>query len=206
RAQQADAAGGVGTIVRDTGFAQQRLDDGRSPQIGSALEFVSGMQSAGAGKDGDFFAGVQDFCGFIEISFVGQASATGEDVGRMMRNVALAALLLFDFFFLQVHRNGDVGDAAIGERGAAGEIHDVFHVGGAHDAFVEDGDIHKKLVEGDILLGEGADEVVILQSGNGQHRRLVELGVVKAIEQVNAARAGGGQANSEFAGQLGVSA
>src|SRR5437870_1521102 len=124
----------------------------------------------------------------------------------MMRNVALAALLFFDFFFLQVHGNGDVGNAAIGERGAAGEIHDVFHVGGAHDAFVEDGDIHKKLVEGHILLGESADEVVVLQSGNGQHRRLVELGVVKAVEQMNAAGTGSSQTNAQLAGELGISA
>src|SRR5438552_11844333 len=206
RAQQADAAGGVGAIVGDTGFAQQRLDDGRGQQIGGALEFVSGMQSTGAGKDGDFLACVQNLRGFIEIGFVGQASAAREDVGRMMGNVALAALLLFDFFFLQIYRDGDVRNAAIGERGAAGEIHDVFHVGGAHDAFVEDRDIHKKLVEGHILLGESADEVVILQSGNGQHRRLVELGVVEAIEQVNAARAGSSQTNAQLAGQLGVSA
>src|SRR5207248_4736296 len=124
----------------------------------------------------------------------------------MVRNVALAALLFFDFLFLQIHGNGDVRNAAIGERRTAGEIYDVLHVGGAHDALVEDGDVHKKLVEGDILLSEGADEVVILQSGDRQNWGLVEFGVVEAVEQVNAAGAGGSEANTQLAGELGVSA
>ena len=42
--------------------------------------------------------------------------------------------------------------------------------------------------------------------GDGQHRLAVQLGVVEAVEQVDAARAGGGQADAQPAGVLGVAA
>ena len=123
-----------------------------------------------------------------------------------MRNVALRALALFDFLFLQIDRKGDVGNAAIRKRGAAGQIGDVFHVGRAHDALVEDGDVHEELVERDVLLRIGADQVVKLQAGDRQHRLAVELGVVESVQQMNAARTRGRQANAELAGELRISA
>ena len=72
-------------------------------------------------------------------------------------------------------------DATAGQRRAAGQVDHILHVRGAHDALVEYADIHKKLVERDILLGEGADQVVILEAGDGQNGGAVELGIVEAV-------------------------
>ena len=86
--------------------------------------------------------------------------------------------------------------AAVGKRGAASQINDIFHMGGAHDAFVVNGDIDEQLIQRDILLGVRPNQVVKLQASNSQHGMMVELGIVKAIEQMNPARTGGSQADS----------
>ena len=51
----------------------------------------------------------------------------------------------------------------------------------SHDALVVNSDIHEQLVERDILLGVGADEVMKLQAGNGQHRLTIQFGVIQSI-------------------------
>ena len=99
-----------------------------------------------------------------------------------------------------------MGDAAVGQGRAAGEVGDVFDVGGAHDARVVDGHVLKDAVEGHVLLAEGVEQIVVVAAGDGQDGLLVELGVIEAVEQVEAARAGGGEADAEAARELGVSA
>ena len=95
---------------------------------------------------------------------------------------------------------------AVGERRAARQLDDVLDMGRAHDARVVDGDVHEQLVELDVLLGEGVDQVVVLQPGDRQHRLAVELGVVEAVQQMDAAGARGREADAEPAGELGVGA
>jgi len=51
-----------------------------------------------------------------------------------------------------------------------------------------------------------ADQVVELKPGDGEHRRAVELRVVKPVQEMNPARPGGRQANTELAGILRVCA
>ena len=50
------------------------------------------------------------------------------------------------------------------------------------------------------------EQVVELQAGDGEHRLAVELGVVEAVEQVDAAGPGGGEADAELAGPFGIGA
>ena len=112
----------------------------------------------------------------------------------------------FSFLVLKVDRNGDVRDAAVGNRSATRQINDILNMRGAHDALVVDADIHVKLVERHILLGVSADQVVELQACDRQHRRTIHLRVVEAIQQVDSTRAGGGEADAEFPGVFGVAA
>ena len=72
--------------------------------------------------------------------------------------------------------------------GPAGELHDVFHMRRPHDAGVVDTDIHEQLVELDVLLGVGVHEIMILQAGDGEHGRAIEFGVIKSVQEMNAAR------------------
>ena len=66
--------------------------------------------------------------------------------------------------------HGDVRHAAAGQRRAAGELDDVLDVRRAHDPRVVDADVHEQLVELDVLLRVGADQVVVLQAGDREHR------------------------------------
>jgi hypothetical protein len=90
------------------------------------------------------------------------------------------------------------------QSGANGLIHHVFHVIRPHDSFVVFADIHEHLVEIDVLLGPGADQVVEGVASDGQDGLAVVLGVVQAVEQVDAAGARGGHAHAQRAGVFGV--
>ena len=89
---------------------------------------------------------------------------------------------------LYVDWHSHMRDTPIGEGGAAGESGDVLSMRGAHDASVVDGDVHVELVELDVLLRIGLEQIVELQAGDREHRRLVELRVIKPVQEVNAAR------------------
>ena len=80
------------------------------------------------------------------------------------------------------------------------------HVRGTHDPLVVGGDIHEQLVEIDILLIARADQVGKRVARNGKHGLTVALGVIQAVEQVNAARAGRRHANAEISGEFRVAA
>jgi hypothetical protein len=71
---------------------------------------------------------------------------------------------------------------------------------------VVQGNVHEQFVEIHILLEVRADQIVEGVAGDGQHGLTVILGVVQTIEQVNAARPGGGHADPQRAGRLGVTA
>src|SRR5690606_40127722 len=88
--------------------------------------------------------------------------------------------------------------------GAARQADDILHVGAAHDPGVVYRNVHEQLVQFDILLRSGGDEVVVLQAGYGEDRRTVQLRVVKAVQKMNAARSGGGEADSQLARELGI--
>ena len=82
----------------------------------------------------------------------------------------------------------------------------VVDVGRPHDALVVGGHVHEQLVQVHVLLVMGADQVVEGVAGDRQHRLAVALGVVEAVEQVDAAGAGGGHAHAQAAGELGIAA
>lgn len=96
--------------------------------------------------------------------------------------------------------------APIGERGAAGEIDHVLHVLRPHHAAVVDAHIHEQLVELHVLLRERVQQVVKPEARDGEHRLAVELGVVEAVEKMDAAGPRGGNAGAKAARPLGVGA
>lgn len=46
----------------------------------------------------------------------------------------------------------------------------------------------------------------VLHAGDGEHGVTVHFGVVEAVEEMNAARAGGGDADADAAGEFGIRA
>src|ERR1051326_1837063 len=97
--------------------------------------------------------------------------------------------MLLDFFLLKIDGKIDVGDASSAERRAAREVRNLLDVRRTHDPRVVNGDIHKELVEIDVLLSVRVDKIVIMVTGNRQDRLAIELGIVEAVQQVNAAGA-----------------
>ena len=58
RAEQADAAGRVGTAVGHDGFSEQRLDDRTGHSFGELQHFVARAQAPASGENGDLRSGV----------------------------------------------------------------------------------------------------------------------------------------------------
>ena len=77
--------------------------------------------------------------------------------------------------------------APIGESSATREIGDVLYMVRSHDARVVHRDIHKNFVELDVLLRMSVYEIVILQSRERENRGAIELRIVEAIQQMQAA-------------------
>lgn len=65
--------------------------------------------------------------------------------------------------------------------------------------------VGEEALEVDLLLEAGAEQLGGLHAGDGQHGHVVELGVVEAVQQMDPAGTGGGEAHAEPAGRLGVS-
>ena len=124
----------------------------------------------------------------------------------VVRHVARRSHVLRDRLVLHVDRHGDMRHAAIGERSPAGERHDIGRMGRAHDARVVDGDVHVKLVELHVLLREGVEKVVELEAGDGEHRRLIEFGVIESVQEMDAARPGSRDADPEPPGPFRIGA
>ena len=132
----------------------------------------------------------------MQIAFPRKQWKRRADVRGMVGHISLGTLFGLEFLFLKIYWNRDMSHAAVGKRGAASQINDVFHMGGAHDAFVVNGDINEQLIQRDILLGVRTNQVVELQASNSQHRLMIELGIIKSVEQMNSTRTRGSQADS----------
>src|SRR5687767_3042024 len=116
-----------------------------------------------------------------------------------MRFVPLGSLTSIDLQFLKVYRNRYMSHASLRQRCAASLVREVFYVIGSHHALVEDTCIDEKLIELHILLGEGPDQIVIMQTGESQHRLAVELGIVQPIEEMDAAGSRCGKTHTKSA-------
>jgi hypothetical protein len=66
--------------------------------------------------------------------------------------------------------------------------------------------IHKQVVQLDILLAVRLDEVVELKACDGQHRLSIQFRVIKTVQQMNATRAGSGEAYSQLSSAFRIGA
>ena len=194
----------MGVVVGQHGLAEQGLGDRRGEEAGRPLEFVACAERAAAGQDDDPFGAVEQGRGGLQIVFGGKAAPFEPAVRHMARPVALRAPGFREILFLDIIGDREMRDAAPAERRSAGKARDALHMRRVGDLHVE----HRQIVEHarqvDILLREGLDEVVILHARDGEHRGLVELGIIKPGEKMRAAGAGGGEADAEAAGPLGI--
>ena len=159
------------------------------PTVSRQLQnLVAGVEAAAARENGDFRSLIDQRGGLREQFLRGNGNRGGEKIGAVRRDVGGGALAL-GIPVLHVLRDGDVRDGAIAERGLDRFVNHIDDVVRPGDALVVGGDIHVELVEIDILLVVRADQIVKGVAGDGEHGLAVALGIVEAVEQMNAARA-----------------
>ena len=162
----------------------------------SSQNFGAGVEAAAARQNGDLRSLIDDRGGLRE-QFLGRnGNRGGEKIGAMCGDVGGRALAL-GVPVLHVLRNGDVRHGAIAQRGLNRLVDDIDDVIRPGDALVVGGDVHIELVEIDVLLVVGADQIVERVAGDGQHRLAVALGIIETVEQMNAAGTGRGQAHAQ---------
>ena len=88
---------------------------------------------------------------------------------------------------LDVVGHGEVRDAAARVGGSYRHVDHAGQLGRVVDHLVVLGDVGVELVQVDLLLVPGAEDRGLLHAGDGEHRHVVELRVVQAVEQVDAA-------------------
>ncbi len=173
----------------------------------SSSTSLRALEAAAAGQDGDLRAGVDEVGGLLQlVAAAAAATAAANTSALCSAMLALERGVVRAGPVLDVLGDRDVGDAAAAPGRSDRLVDDVVDVGRPHDALVVDGHVHEQLVEVHVLLVVRADQVVKGVAGDGQHRLAVALGVVQAVEQVDAARPGGGHADAEPAGVLGIAA
>lgn len=206
--EQTDGAGGVWTVIGNDGFSEQRFYDGRADLFRHLFQLRAGLQSSAASEDDSPFSSIQDGGGVFQIDRGRDASGVRGNVRNVVRDVAWCAAIsvALHFQLLKIDGDGDVGDAAISERGAASERRDIFHVLWSHAADVVHANVGEELVKLDILLRVRVHQIVKLQTRDGEHRLAIEFSVVKSVKQMDSTRTRSCEAASEFAGVLGVGA
>ena len=65
-------------------------------------------------------------------------------------------------------------------------VHHVVDVRGTHNPLVVGGNVHIQLIQVDILLKIGTDEIVKRVPSDGQHRLPITFRIVEAVKKVNA--------------------
>ena len=182
------------------------LTIGRGQRLGQRQQFLPRVQRPGAGQDGDLVAVVEEVGEPLQVLVVRLARrgqvAPRRSGRRGWRDVLpRVGVRVRD---LDVVRHGEVGDAAAGVGGADGDVYDGGKLDRVVDHLVVLGHVGVQLVERDFLLVTGAEHRSFLHAGDREHRHVIELGVVQAVEQVNAAGTRGRQAYPDLPGRLGV--
>ena len=189
-----------------TALPSSGLTIGAADLVGQLQHLAAGARQPRPARMATFVPALMMSAASCSSSSVGTARRWRVESRAVAGDVGLGALLAVAGPVLDVLGDGDVGDGAPRQGGLDRLVHDVVHVRRPHDPLVVGGHVHEQLVEVDVLLVVRADQVVEGVAGDGEDRLAVALGVVQAVEQVNAAGAGGGQADAEAAGVLGVAA
>ena len=206
RAEQADLAGDERQIVRDRGPAEQRLGDAGAQDLGHLDDLVGRLERARADQHRDPLAGVQD------VGRAPQVGLGGHDPRRRIADAGVdravrARRLLDRVELLDVRRHDDAGDGPLGHRDPQRAVDQMTHLlrRAAHvDVFASH--VLEQRDQVDFLLVVAAERRPLLLTHDRDHRLMVELGVVEAVQKMDRARARGRHADAGLAGELGMRA
>ena len=106
---------------------------------------------------------------------------------------------------LEVVGDDQRGRAALAHGDAHRPVDEVAHLRGGRGLLHEGaGHVLEQADEVELLLVVRSPDVARLLAGDGQHRHVVEAGVVQPRDQVRGARPRGGETHPDLAGELGV--
>ena len=205
-AEQANAADRERAVIGKRALSKKRLHNGRAKPLRHSLKLIARMDGPAPRENANLIALVQNFGCDLQMGLARHMRAFRHVARDVMGDVTRRAPIILDGERLHVRRDRDVRHPSIGQSGAASQFGHVFDVGRSHDARVIDADIHEELVQLHILLGIGVEQVVELQARDRHHGGAIELGVVKAIQQMDAPGTRCGEAAAEPARILGISA
>jgi hypothetical protein len=119
--------------------------------------------------------------------------------------VVFVRRLLHRIEVLHVLGHDDTGHGTLGQGNAAGAVDQMAHLHGISTGLhVLAGHIFEQIHQVNFLLVAAAQGGTGGLPGNGQHRLVIHLGVIQAIEEVDGAGSGGGHTDTQLAGKFGV--
>ena len=95
--------------------------------------------------------------------------------GCVSGNIAHGALVRSHLGFLGVHRKCQVGDSTTSERRPYSQVRGGHDVRRPHNPLVVEADVLEDVVEIDVLLVVGANQIVVGHADDGQDGRLIQL-------------------------------
>ena len=203
--EQADRAGHVGHVVGDDGASEQCLGDPRAERLRGLQELGVGSERAPTGEDRHALAFVQDLGGPPQVGRRGNRQRPHVP-GRGVHGPVLVRWLR-GLQRREVVRDDQTGDRLLRKRDADRAVDEVPHLlGDGRHLNVLGGDVLEQRDEVDFLLVAAAERGAGLLADDREDGRVVELCVVQAVEEMDRARPGGGEADTDLAGELGVSA
>jgi hypothetical protein len=201
-AEDADGAGDPGDVVRHRCLAQQGLGQAGLQLVRYGDEFGKCMERAGAHQDGDFLALVENAGGPLQVDVERHDFRVG--VAGAGKHAAVFARRIFVGQFLQIVGQDHHADPAPRHGDSDRTVEHVAHLGRLRRFLHVFGDIGKHTVQVDFLLVMGAANGARRLAADGQHRHVVQLGVVEAGEHVGGAGAAGRQAHAQLTREFGM--
>src|SRR5688572_5843269 len=122
------------------------------------------MERATSSQNCNLLALVEKIGGALQVCLGGQSRAARKIVGGMVEDIVLGGLILFQRHRLDVNWKVDMGDAAITQRRATGEVSHIAYMSRPHDTRAIERHIGKDAVEIDVLLGKGVNQIVIMMT------------------------------------------
>ncbi len=201
-AEQADRARDEGQIVRHRCLAQQCLGDAGTEQLGGFDHFVGRRQRTGADQHRHFLAGVQYVGRALQVAFRRHAVARG--IANPAMHGAVFARRRFDRrHVLHVIRKNHAGDGALVARDAHRAVDQVTHLlRRRHHVHVLVRDVLEQGKQIHFLLVIAAERHPVLLADERHHRLMIHLGVVQAVQQMDRARPGSSQTDTDFSGEF----
>jgi hypothetical protein len=162
------------------------------------------MDSAGTDQHGDAFAAVQHRCGALQVLGLGNRSGLAVTDPRV-NGAVLVRRLLHRLQLLDVVGDDDTGGRARGAGDADRAVDQVADLrGAARYLHVLARHVLEQVQQVDLLLIVAPQRRAGLLADDRQHRLVVELGVVEAIEEMDGAGPGGHQADADLTRELGM--